>query len=429
MPTNQPFTLPTNQPASKRFTIVVLVNLVYFEVGLMVSIIGALIPDIIKAYGLSYSGAATLPVAYYVSFGLFAIPSGIVIEKFTYKKLLLFSYATAIIGIILFAFFRNYYSSIISLFIIGCALTLAQVLAFPLLRESVGARKLPFHSTLNTLLYGVGAFLSPYFYTLVIRGIANSSQDFPFNILHFLSRNSFPWAAIYWIFLALFLVTTLIIIVVKFPPVHLRETEKIGNLSSFKALLSKRHIYFYFFTLFAYAACEQGVSNWITQFLDTYHSVDPQTSGSFILSLYWLLFALGCMLGMVLLKYFETLNILLVFTLCAMISFCLAIFGSRELALWCFPLTGLFHSVMWPLILSLGINSVKKHHGSLSGLLFAASCGGAFGPMMVGRLGDLFGLRWGLFFLMICYSAVAGVYFWSRGNNYHELETDKLVAV
>src|SRR5665647_819934 len=109
----------------KRSTIVVLVNLVYFEVGLMVSIIGAIIPDIIKAYHLSYAGAATLPLAYYISFGILAIPSGMIIEKFTYKRVLLLSYAIGITGIILFAYFKNYYSSIISLFVVGCALTLA----------------------------------------------------------------------------------------------------------------------------------------------------------------------------------------------------------------------------------------------------------------------------------------------------------------
>lgn len=413
----------------KRSKIVLLVNLVYFEVGLMVSIIGALIPDIIKAFNLSYSGAATLPLAYYISFGLLAIPSGIIIERYTYKKVLLLSYVIGITGIVLFAYFRNYYSSIISLFIIGCALTLAQVLVFPLLRETVGAKKLPFHSTLNTLLYGAGAFASPYFYTVVIKGIENPSQHFPLNFLHFISRGSYPWAAIYWIFLVLFLLTLLVILMVKFPPVKLDESQKIGNLDSFRYLLKKKKIYFYFFALFSYAACEQGVSNWISQFLNNYHSVNSQTIGSLVLSWYWLALSLGCIFGMVLLRYFESASVLLFFTIAAIVSFNLAIFGSRETALWCFPITGLFHSVMWPLILSLGMNSVSKHHGSLSGLLFAASSGGAFGAMMVGKLGDLLGLRWGLFFLLICYSVVASVYFWSKKNSVNEVNTMSLATI
>jgi len=418
-----------NQVTYKRSTIIVLVNVIYFEIGLLASIIGALIPDIIKAFGLNYSGAATLPLAYYISFGLFAIPSGIIIEKYTYKKVLLFAYVAGITGIILFAYFQNYYSSIISLFIIGCSLTLCSVLIFPLLRESVGARKLPFHSTLNTLLYGAGAFASPYFYIVVIKGIENPSQYFPFNVLHYLSRDSYPWAVVYWIFLMLFMLTMLIIVMVKFPPVHLKDSEKVGNLDSFKYLLKKRRIYFYFFALFSYAACEQGVSNWISQFLYTYHSVSPQTLGSFVLSSYWLALTLGCILGLVLLKYLKAVQILLTFTIAAMISFCFAIFGGIQMAVWCFPLTGLFHSVMWPLILSLGMNSVKKHHGSLSGLLFAASFGGAFGAMMVGRLGDIFGLRWGLFFLLLCYLVVGSVFFWSEENSPGKINATNYVAV
>ncbi len=56
----------------RRSTIVVLVNLAYFEVGQW-SPSWELYPDIIKAYHLSYSGAASLPVAYYIAFGVLAI--------------------------------------------------------------------------------------------------------------------------------------------------------------------------------------------------------------------------------------------------------------------------------------------------------------------------------------------------------------------
>jgi MFS transporter, FHS family, L-fucose permease len=414
----------------RRTAIIVLINLAYFEIGLMVSIMGALIPDIIKAYGLNYSAAASLPVAYYLSFGFMAIPSGLIIEKTSYKKALLFAYITVIAGILLFICVANYHSRIASIFIIGCALTLVQVLAFPLLREVVGGEKLSFHTTLNTFLYGIGAFASPYFYTQIIKWIENPSQVFPFSVLHYISAGAYPWLAVYYIFLVFFLVTTVVILMVKFPPVHLEKSEKIGNLSSFKELLRNKYLYFFFFSLFCYAACEQGISNWITQFLSNYHSINPQTTGSLVLSGYWLLLSVGCIFGMVLLKYFESTKILLAFTIAAVICFCCSIFGSRDMAVWGFPLTGLFHSIMWPLILSLGMNSINKHHGSLSGLLFAASSGGAFGAMMVGKLGDVFGLRWGLFFLMICYAVVASIYFWSRRKNmrYQEDKTLSIVS-
>jgi fucose permease len=300
------------------------------------------------------------------------------------------------------------------LFIIGCSLTAAQVLALPLLRQVVGAAKLAFHSTLNTCLYAIGAVGSPYLYTLIIRGISNPSTDFPYNLLHYLSTGSYAWAVVYWIFLIFFIMVVLIILVVKFPLIQLDQGEKIGNMESFKELLSNKKIYFYFFALFSYAACEQGNANWISQFLNTYHSIDPQTTGALVLSRHWLFFAFGCIMGIVLLKHFESRKILFWFTIAAMVSFVTAIFGNGNLATVSFPLVGLSHSVMWPIILALGMNSVKKHHGSLSGLLFAASTGGAFGVMMVGKLGDLFGLRWGFSFLMICYSIVGSVYFWSK---------------
>src|SRR5438874_1479127 len=182
----------------KRSAIVILVNLAYFEVGLMVSIMGAIIPEIIRFYGLNYAAAASLPVAYYLSFGFMAIPSGLIIEKFSYKRSLLMAYLTVLAGILLFIYSGNFASRIASIFIIGCALTLVQVLAFPLLREVMGAAKLPFHTTLNTFMYGIGAFGSPYFYSLISQWLQNPSTAFTYNMLHTISAGSYPWLAVYY---------------------------------------------------------------------------------------------------------------------------------------------------------------------------------------------------------------------------------------
>ena len=407
-----------------RTAIVVLINLIYFKIGLMVSVVGALIPDIIRTFDLSFSAAAVLPLAYYIAFGVLAIPLGIINEKYNSKRVLLSAYAAGIIGVIMFAYFRNYYSSVLSLFIIGCSLTAAQVIALPLLRQAVGAAGLAFHSTLNTGLYAIGAIGSPFLYTLVIKGVANPSSDFPYNILHYLHDGSYAWAVLYWIFLLFFAVAVIMILLVKFPQVQLDPAERMGDLASFRELLSQKYIYLYFFALFFYAACEQGNANWISQFLNTYHGVDPQSTGAMVLSWHWFLFAVGCMVGMVLLKYFPSRKILFWFTIAAMISLSVAIFGDRAMAIAGFALIGFFHSVMWPIILALGMNSVRRHHGSLAGLLFAASTGGAFGVMMIGRLGDLVNLRWGFLFLLICYVMVLSVYFWS--NPFTHVDTERL---
>lgn len=397
-------------------SIIILVNFVFFKVGLIVSMTGALLPNIIRDFNLSYTAAAILPLAYFISFGVFAIPAGILIEKFSYKKVLLSSYLLGTIGTLIFAYFQNYYSCIIALFIIGCSLSTAQVVVFPLLREAVGAKKLAYHSTFNQLLYGAGALGSPFLFTLIISGISERSTAFPFNILHYLSAGSYTWTTVYWVFFLFFAASIVIILFIKFPAVHLSEDEKIGDSSSFKELFSNKYVILFFLALFSYAACEQGNGNWLTQFLFKYHSVDPQTTGAKVLSGYWLLLTIGCGLGMILLKYFDSRKVLLAFAFSSIISLCLAVFGFGKLSILGFLLLGLSHSVMWPLILALAMNSVKKHHGSLSGILFAASTGGAFGSVMVGRIGDLAGLRMGLFFLIVCYLMVTSVYFWSKSS-------------
>ena len=69
---------------------------------------------------------------------------------------------------------------------------------------------------------------------------------------------------------------------------------------------------------------------------------------------------------------------------------------------------------MWPVILSLALNSVRKHHEVLSGFMFTASLGGALGPVVVGVMGDYVGLDLSLNILFIPLLVVFSVAFWSK---------------
>ena len=77
-------------------------------------------------------------------------------------------------------------------------------------------------------------------------------------------------------------------------------------------------------------------------------------------------------------------------------------------------LVGFFAAVMWPVIFSLALNSVAEHHGSFSGILVTGIIGGAVVPLIVGGMGDLFGLRAGMLFLYLAMGYILSIAFWAK---------------
>jgi FHS family L-fucose permease-like MFS transporter len=92
----------------------------------------------------------------------------------------------------------------------------------------------------------------------------------------------------------------------RFPSVELKEDEKVGALQTHLDLLKKPMVILYFLGIFAYVGTEQGVANWISEFLQTYHGVNPQTDGASTVSLFWGLMTAGTVLGLILLKFVDS---------------------------------------------------------------------------------------------------------------------------
>ena len=69
---------------------------------------------------------------------------------------------------------------------------------------------------------------------------------------------------------------------------------------------------------------------------------------------------------------------------------------------------------MWPIIMSLALNSLPYSHGAFAGILCTAIIGGAIVPLWIGQIGDHFGLRAGLLLLYVTFGWILGVGFWAR---------------
>jgi fucose permease len=220
----------------------------------------------------------------------------------------------------------------------------------------------------------------------------------------------------------------LIIVLARIPEVKLSEDERIGNKNNFFQLIKNKIVILYFLGIVAYVGTEQGVANWISKFLVNYHQFDPQTLGAGVVSNFWGLMTIGCILGLLLLKIFDSRKVLIFFSGSAIVSLTIGLFGSGKIALIAFPLVGFFASVMWSIIFSLALNSVSKNHGTFSGILCTGICGGAIVPVIIGWLGNMFGLRFGMLFLYITLGFILSIGFWAKPLISNETIREKIYA-
>jgi fucose permease len=399
----------------RSYFIVGLILLTFFVISFLTNIIGPLLPDIIESYDLSLTMAAFLPFAFFIAYGVMSIPSGILVERYGEKKVMVIAFLISFLGACLFAWQSSYGFYIVSLFFIGTGMAMLQVAINPLLRVAGGEQHFAFNSVLGQLFFGLASFLSPLVYSYIVLNMGNGLEgNFLTNMFSGIVPDDLPWISLYWIFAVVSLIMVFVIGLVKFPSVELKDDEKVGALQTHIDLLKKPMVILYFLGIFAYVGTEQGVANWISQFLQTYHDVDPQTKGADTVSLFWGLMTAGTVLGLVLLKFVDSRKVLIGFTSAAMIALLASLLGSKSVALIGFPLVGFFASVMWSIIVSLALNSVASHHGSFSGILVTGIAGGAIVPLIVGGLGDIIGLKAGMFFLFVTLAYILSIGIWSK---------------
>src|SRR5258707_7142745 len=117
---------------------------------------------------------------------------------------------------------------------------------------------------------------------------------------------------------------------------------------------------------------------------------------------------------MALLKLIDSKRVLVGSHLCALLMLTRALFGPARVSLSAFPCIGFFASIMWPTVISLALNSVPSHHGPFAGILCTGIMGGALWPLLIGKVGDLYGLRTGMMLLYLSFGVVLSVGFWAR---------------
>ncbi|MEP1139123.1 MAG: glucose/galactose MFS transporter, partial [Balneola sp.] len=84
----------------------------------------------------------------------------------------------------------------------------------------------------------------------------------------------------------------------------------------------------------------------------------------------------------------------------------ISIISGGYLAMWSVLCVGLFNSIMFPNIFTLGIKNLGNNTAQGSGILCTAIVGGAFIPPLFGFLADNFGLQMAFVLPALCYAYI-----------------------
>jgi fucose permease len=395
---------------------VALVLVTFFVISLLTNILGPIVPDIISSFHVSMTAAGFLAFAFFIAYGVMSIPAGFLVERFSEKPVMVLAFLVAGLGSLSFALFPAYRVAMGSYFAIGAGMAVLQVAINPLLRVSGGEENYAFYSAFAQLVFGSASFVSPRIYSFLVRNLGSpgSHRNVALRILGNLTPPDLPWVSIYWIFTVAVLAMVLVLLFMGFPTVEHTAAERAGSFAMYRALWRQRVVWLYFVAMFAYVSCEQGTADWMSTFLERYHGIDPHSTGAAAVSWFWGLLTAGCLGGMVLLRLFDSRKVLVGASVGALGCLSVALFGSARTSLIAFPAIGLFASVMWPIIVSLALNSVAEYQGSFSGILGTGIIGGAVVPVLIGHLGDFAGLRSGLALLYVPFGIVLSVGFWAR---------------
>jgi FHS family L-fucose permease-like MFS transporter len=371
----------------------ILVTSLFFLWGIANNLNGILIPHLRKALQLTNMQSTFVDTAVYLAYFLAAIPAGIILKKFGYKKGIISGLILFSIGAFLFipaANSRTYEVFLTGLFILGCGLTILETAANPYatkLGDPEGAtQRLNFAQSFNGLAASVGPFIGTIF---ILSGKEYSAEELSLmqdaERIAYLSGEAASVKMPYMILGIFLLVIAVIFLVNKFP--EFKEEEAGGETGSISGAIKHRHLKWAVIAQLFYVGAQVCVTSFFVRMAITGGGVDEKTAG-YYLGIYGLLFMIGRFAGTIFMRFIAPAKLLSIYAIACILLSLVAIYADGQYVVVALGGLGFFMSIMFPTIFSLGIQDLKEHTKPASSLIVMAIIGGAIFPVIMGKIID-----------------------------------------
>jgi FHS family L-fucose permease-like MFS transporter len=398
----------------------ILVSSLFFLWGIANNLNGILIPHLRKALQLTNMQSTFVDTAVYLAYFSAAIPAGMILKKFGYKKGIITGLIVFSIGAFMFipaANMRAYNIFLLGLFIIGCGLTILETAANPYASKLGDPETSTARLTLAQSFNGLAVFIAPVIGTMfILSGKEFTADEFAamteIDRLAYLSSEAASVKMPY-LSLGIFLLAIAVLFLVNnFPELKEDEgTEEDGTLAN---ALKHKHLVWAVIAQFFYVGAQVCVTSFFIRAAIAGGGVDEKTAG-YYLSMYGILFMAGRFAGTVFMRWISPNKLLSLYAVMCILLSIVAIKTDGQYVVIALGGLGFFMSIMFPTIFSLGIAGLKSNTKPASSLLVMSIIGGAIFPVIMGNIIDRFGddIQIGYVVPLICYAFV--LYFGIRG--------------
>jgi FHS family L-fucose permease-like MFS transporter len=368
-----------------------------------------LIPHLKGVFHLDYTQAALIQFTFFGAYFLMSLPAGLLVSWLGYKWTMVTGLLVAAVGTLLFLPAANTLSYPLflgALFVLATGITILQVSANPYIsvlgRPETASSRLNLAQAFNSL----GTTLAPRIggWLILVGGVAAVTAT-PL-------QQAATVKAPYLILTGILVLLAIVISVMHLPRLTAVEGGKEGSLLG---AVKVPHLTLGAVGIFVYVGAEVSIGSFLINYLG-----DPKIAGmeatkaAFYVSLYWLGAMVGRFIGSALLQFVRSSRLLACNALIATLLCVVGFMMSGSIAMWAVLAVGLFNSVMFPNIFTLGIRNLGHLTGSGSSLLIMAIVGGAIIPEVMGLMADAVSIHAALFIPAICYVYI--IYYGLHGH-------------
>lgn len=354
----------------------VLVTSLFFLWGFARAILDVLNKHFQNALHISITHSALIQVTTYLGYFLMAIPAGIFINRYGYRRGVVFGLMLFGIGSLLFipgASVGSFYAFLFCLFIIGCGLVFLETAANPYVTELGSKETATSRLNLSQSFNGLGGI----FATFCIGQFLFNNTEEGGNVV-------VPYA----ILGVLVLVIAVVFSRVNLPEISHEQTSEDKERGSNIRKLFTHHKMFVFglFALLSYEVAEISINSYFINFVTGMHWMSDRTA-SLVLTGALAFFMVGRFLGSWVMRHVAATTMLLICAVGCVVCNVLVLCSLGKVSLVALLCNYLFEAIMFPTIFSIALVGLGNLTKSASSLLMMTPIGGC-GFLLMGLVAD-----------------------------------------